>query len=146
MIKRRIKRLELNVACIGEKRREYKVFVENPVGKRRPTRTRRRLEDNIKIDLSEIRREGVDRDQWWDLLNMARNLHDPFFSSWWTSRVSSRRTLLHEVQISNRLHFPDVNLYRRHTFMIAKFQTTVYIQYVGTLRTPALRNFISLLS
>jgi len=76
------------MACIGEKRHEYRVFVEKPVGKRPPGRPRRRFEDNIKIYLQEIRRERLDwihlvrdRNQWWVLMNMVRNLRVYLFTS-----------------------------------------------------------------
>ena len=76
------------MACIGEKRYEYRVFVENPVGKRPLGRPRRRLEDYIKIYLQEIRRERMDwihlvqdRKQWWALMNMVRKIRVHFFTS-----------------------------------------------------------------
>jgi len=42
-----------HVACIREKRRVYRVLVGNPERKRPLGRTRRRWEDNIKMDLQE---------------------------------------------------------------------------------------------
>jgi hypothetical protein len=53
-------------------------------GKRPLGRPRRRWEDNIKMDHSEIGLEGVDwvhlaqdRDQWWALVNTVLNLPGP---------------------------------------------------------------------
>jgi hypothetical protein len=53
-------------------------------GKRPLRRPRRRWEDNIKIDLREIRWGGMDwidlaqdRDQWRALVNTTMNLRDP---------------------------------------------------------------------
>jgi hypothetical protein len=40
---------------MGEGRSVYRVLVGRPKGKRRMGRSRRRLEDNIKMDLREIR-------------------------------------------------------------------------------------------
>ena len=48
------------VARMGEKRGVYRVFVTKPEGKRPIGRTRRRWEDNVKMDLQEVEREGVD--------------------------------------------------------------------------------------
>jgi len=63
-------------------------FVENPVGKRPNGTPRRRLGYYIKIYLQEIRRERVDwiklvqdRNQWWALMNVVRNLRVHFFTS-----------------------------------------------------------------
>jgi hypothetical protein len=47
-----------HVACMGEERNVYRVFVGKPEGKRRLGRSRRRWEDTIKIDLREIGRGG----------------------------------------------------------------------------------------
>jgi hypothetical protein len=41
-------------------RNAYKIFVGKPEGKRPPGRRRRRWEDNIRMDLREMVREGVD--------------------------------------------------------------------------------------
>jgi hypothetical protein len=43
-----------NVARIGEKRNAYRILVGKPEGKRRPERPKRRLANNIKIDIREI--------------------------------------------------------------------------------------------
>jgi hypothetical protein len=69
-------------ACstIGEKMNAYRILV----GKGPPGRIRRWRVDNIKMDLNEIGRGGIDwidlaqhRNQWKALLNMAINLRVP---------------------------------------------------------------------
>jgi len=49
-----------NVARMGERRGVYRVLVGKPEGKRPLGRPRRRREDNIKIDLQEVRCGGMD--------------------------------------------------------------------------------------
>jgi hypothetical protein len=58
--------------------------VGKPEGKRPLGRPRRRWVDNIKMDLREIRGDGMDwidlaqdRDQWRALVNMVMNLRVP---------------------------------------------------------------------
>jgi hypothetical protein len=65
-------------------RNSYGIFVEKPEMKRPLGRLRRRLEENIKLDIREIGWEGVDwiqlaqdRDRWQALVNKARNLRVP---------------------------------------------------------------------
>ena len=66
---------------MGERRRVYRVFVGKPEGKRPHGRPRRRWEDNIKMNLQEVRC-GVmdwidlvqDRDSWRVFLNAVMNL------------------------------------------------------------------------
>jgi hypothetical protein len=62
----------------------YTILVRKPKGKRPLGRSRRKWEDNIKIDITEIGLEVVDwisvvqyRDRWWDLVNKALNLMVP---------------------------------------------------------------------
>jgi hypothetical protein len=55
VIKSRRMRWVGHVARIGEKRGVYGVLVENPEGKRPFGRPRHRWEDNIKMDLQEVR-------------------------------------------------------------------------------------------
>jgi hypothetical protein len=76
MIKSRRMRWAGHVAPMGEKRNAYRVFVGKPAGKRPLGGPRRRWVDNIKMDLKEIRWDGVDwidtaqdRDQWRALVN-----------------------------------------------------------------------------
>jgi hypothetical protein len=69
---------------MGEKRSAYRVLVGKPEGKRPLGRPRRRWEDNIKMDLRNIRWGGMDwtdlaqdRDQWRALENTVMNLRVP---------------------------------------------------------------------
>jgi hypothetical protein len=73
-----------HVARRGEKRNVYRILVRKPEGKRPLGRTRRRWEDNIKMDLREIGWGGIDwidlaqdRDQWRALVNTVMNLRAP---------------------------------------------------------------------
>jgi hypothetical protein len=69
---------------MGEIRNAYRILVEKPEGKRPLGRPTRRWVDNIKMDLTEIRWDGVDwielaqdRDQWRALVNTVMNLRVP---------------------------------------------------------------------
>jgi hypothetical protein len=69
---------------MGEKMYAYGVLMGKPEGKRPLGRPRRRLEDNIKIDLIEIGWGGMDwinlaqdSDQWRALVNTVMNLKVP---------------------------------------------------------------------
>jgi hypothetical protein len=84
MIKSRRMRRARHVARMGEKRNAYRILVGKPGGKRPLGRPRRRWVDNIKMDLREIRWDGVnwidvaqDRDQWRALVNTVMNLGIP---------------------------------------------------------------------
>jgi hypothetical protein len=84
MIKGRRMRWAGHVARMGETRNAYRILVGKPEGKRPLRRQRRRLVDNIKMDLGEIGRDGrdwielaQDRDQWRALVNTVKNLRDP---------------------------------------------------------------------
>ena len=62
----------------------YRVLVEKPVGQTPRWRPRRRWEDNIKMDLQEVRCGGMDwidlsqdRDMRWTLVNAVMNLRVP---------------------------------------------------------------------
>jgi hypothetical protein len=73
-----------HVARMGEGRGVYRVLIWRPEGKRPLGRPRRRWEDNIKMNLREIRTDGAnwirlaqDRVQWWAFVNMVMNLRFP---------------------------------------------------------------------
>jgi hypothetical protein len=68
----------------GEKRNAYRLLVGKPEGRRSLGRQRCRWVDNIKMDLGEIRRCGVnwiglaqDRNKWRALVNAVMNLGVP---------------------------------------------------------------------
>jgi hypothetical protein len=63
-IKSRATRLTGHLARIGEERNAYRVLVGKPGGKRSLGRSRRRWEDNMKMDLRDIGWGGTD---WIDL-------------------------------------------------------------------------------
>jgi hypothetical protein len=77
-------RLAGNVARMGERRGLCRVLVRKPEGKRPPGRSRRRWEDNIKIDIQEVGCGGMDwieldqeRLRWWALVNAVMNFRIP---------------------------------------------------------------------
>jgi hypothetical protein len=81
VIKSRRMRWAGYVARMGEGRGIYRVLIGRPKGKRPLGRPRRRWEDNIKLDLREIRIDGVnwiqlaqDRVQWRAFVNTVINL------------------------------------------------------------------------
>jgi hypothetical protein len=72
-----------HVARMGEKRNAYRILVGNPEGKRPLGRSRRKWEDNIKMDLRAIGSGGMDwidlaqdRDQWRALVNTVMNIRN----------------------------------------------------------------------
>jgi hypothetical protein len=84
VIKSRRMRWAGHVACMGEGRGVYGVLVGRPKGKRPLGRWRHRWKDNIKMDLREIRINGVnwiwltqDRVQWQAFVNTVMNLWVP---------------------------------------------------------------------
>jgi hypothetical protein len=69
---------------MGEGRSVYRVLVGRPEGKRPVGRSKRRWEDNIKMDLREIEIDGTkwirlaqDRFQWWACVNTEMKLRVP---------------------------------------------------------------------
>jgi hypothetical protein len=84
VIKSRRMRWEGHVACVGERRGVYRVLVGNPQEKRQLGRSRRRWDDNIKMDLQELGCGGMDwvdlaqdRDSCRALVNAVMNLRFP---------------------------------------------------------------------
>jgi hypothetical protein len=66
---------------MGEERKVYKVLVGKPEGKRPLGRPRHRLEDRIRMDLTEIGLGGVewirlsqDRDRWQAVVSAVMNV------------------------------------------------------------------------
>jgi hypothetical protein len=81
VIKSRRIRWAGHVARMGEKRDAYRILVGRPEGRRPLGRPTRRWEDNIKIDLQEVRWVGMDwieltqdRDRWRAVVNAVVNL------------------------------------------------------------------------
>ena len=83
VVKSRRMRWAGHVARMGEGRVVHRVLVGKPEGKRPLGRPRHRWEDNIKMDLREVRggRDWIDlaqdRDRWWALVNTVMNLQVP---------------------------------------------------------------------
>ena len=104
VVKSRRMRWAGHVARMGEGRGVHRVLVGKPEGKRPLGRPRCRWKDNIETDLQEVgggcgdwMELAQDRDMWWALVNMVRNLRVPKMPgiSWLAAEpVSfSRRTL-----------------------------------------------------
>jgi len=72
------------VERMRERRGLYRGLVGKPEGKRTLGRTRRRWEDNIKMDIQEVGRRSMDwielaqdRDRWRAFVNAVMNLRVP---------------------------------------------------------------------
>jgi hypothetical protein len=70
---------------MGKRRGVYRFLVGKPEGKRQLGRLRRRWKDNIKMDLQDVGRGGMDwiklaqdRDRWRALVNTVMNLRVPY--------------------------------------------------------------------
>jgi hypothetical protein len=84
VIKPRRMRWAGHVARMGEKRGAYMILVGRPEGRRPLGRPRHRWDDNIKMDLQEVGRGGMnwievaqDRDRWQALVNAVMKLRVP---------------------------------------------------------------------
>ena len=83
-LKSRLLRWAGHVARLDQSRNEYRVLVGKPEGKRPLGRSRRRWEDNIKMDLREVGcdpRDWIalaeDRDQWRAYVRAVMKLRVP---------------------------------------------------------------------
>jgi len=72
------------IASMEESIHVYRVLVGKPDSKRSHGRARRRWEDNIKMDLQEVRREdmdwidlALDKERWRALVNAVMNIQVP---------------------------------------------------------------------
>jgi hypothetical protein len=84
MIKSRRMKWAGHVTRMGEKRNACRILVGKPERKRPHGKARRRWADNKKVDLREIRCDGMDwfdvaqdMDQWRALVNTVMNLRVP---------------------------------------------------------------------
>jgi hypothetical protein len=84
MMKSKMVRWVVHVACMGEMRHACNILIGKPKGKKPLGRPRYRWEDNSRVDVRENGWEGVgwihlvqDRDQWWALVNVVMNLPIP---------------------------------------------------------------------
>jgi hypothetical protein len=80
VVKSRRMRWMGHVARMGEKRGAYRILVGKPEGRRPRERSRRRWEDNIKMDLKDVEWSmdwielAQDRDRWRTVVNAVMNI------------------------------------------------------------------------
>jgi hypothetical protein len=84
MAKSRMMRWARHVACMGEKKKAYRIFVGKPEGNKPLGKQRHRWEDNTKMYLREVGLGAMDwidlaqdRDQWRALVNTIVDLRVP---------------------------------------------------------------------
>ena len=70
---------------MGKRRDAYRILVLKPKGKRQLGKLAHRWENNIRMDLKEIRWKGVDwiellqyRGKWWAVVNTVMNPQVPY--------------------------------------------------------------------
>jgi len=70
----------MHVASMVDRTDTYRDMVGRPDGMRPPARSRCRWNDNIKVDLQEVRWGGMDwitlaqdRDRWWAIVDVVMN-------------------------------------------------------------------------
>ncbi|KAJ4448530.1 hypothetical protein ANN_10548 [Periplaneta americana] len=105
-IKSRRLRWAGHVAGMGESRNAYRMLVGRPEGKRPLGRPGRRWEDNIKMDLREVRYNdgewinlAQDRDQWRAYVRAAMNLRVPYMPYLLSKTAASRPTKLLQLPL-----------------------------------------------
>jgi hypothetical protein len=80
VVKSRRMRWAGHVAGMGEERGVHRVLVGKPEGKRPLGRSRRRWEDNIKMDLQEVGEgcgDWMDKDRWRARVSTVENFRVP---------------------------------------------------------------------
>ncbi|KAJ4446079.1 hypothetical protein ANN_12771 [Periplaneta americana] len=104
-IKSRRLRWAGHVARMGESRNAYRLLVGRPEGIRPFGRPRRRWEDNIKMDLREVRYDGRD----WINLAQDRDLWRAY-ENVWTKRdeVTGEWRKLHKTELHALYSSPDI--------------------------------------